>query len=92
MIRAFLRSAMRVPEYTPLSSQMDSILSADFITFESPSQLQRGEMIKNYNDGCWIYVSPNETNERNDGQETLKGREQQKETLHQWSTYYKALT
>lgn len=74
LIRAFLRSAMRVPEYTPLSSQMDSILSADFITFESPSQLQRREMIKTIMMAAG-FMCPNETNERNDGQETLKGRE-----------------
>lgn len=46
---------MSVPEYTPLSSQMDRILSTDFTTFESPSKLARGEMINN----CWIYVSQN---------------------------------
>lgn len=38
-----LSSEMSVPEYTPLSSQMESILSTDLITLGSPSKLEKGE-------------------------------------------------
>lgn len=36
---------MSVPEYTPRSSQMVRILSSDFITFWSPSMLERDQWI-----------------------------------------------
>lgn len=43
LTKLLLSSVMSVPEYTPLSSQMDSILSTDLITLGSPSKLEEGE-------------------------------------------------
>lgn len=43
LTKLLLSSVMSVPEYTPLSSQMESILSTDLVTFGSPSKLEEGE-------------------------------------------------
>lgn len=41
MTKILLSSVISVPEYTPLSSQMDNILSTDLITLGSPSRLEK---------------------------------------------------
>lgn len=41
LIKVLLSSAIREPEYTARSSQMDRILPTDFITLRSPSKLEK---------------------------------------------------
>lgn len=64
LTKLLLSSVISVPEYTPLSSQMDRILSADFITFWSPSNLEKGEgkpkvSWEIYVSYCWCYMLRN---------------------------------